>query len=323
MKKFGTPIGAAPGSASEIVWLPGVGRPSGCVSPASTLTLSLWLPSSDDEEDGAGGARSRAARRWLCPRLLRRLILLELLRFIFEVFSSLELLGFGADWRWRPGDGSGVVVGGGSAAAGWSVSSTGPPRSVLSSPPTGVSSSPASGSAVEPVLGSVPVAGHEPGSAAVTLAVPVSSRMWPPWSRHPADVSSTPESAAVPADGTGDCPRATSTPTGPPIVAVDARRRMSAPSAATRNARDLLIMGSRFGMPLVMAPRPPCGRPRGSPIGTPCQSMRSVMQAVAIGQHAAVPCVAKGARSIPRTLAPGKAGRDLFGKGRQRPFAVS
>src|SRR3954454_4189919 len=122
MKKFGKPIAAAPGSASEIVWLSGVGRPSRCVSPASTLTLSLWLPSPDDEEDGACGARSRAARRWLCPRLLRHLILFEPLRFVFEVFFVVELSGFGADWRPGPGDGSGVVVGGGSAAAGWTVS---------------------------------------------------------------------------------------------------------------------------------------------------------------------------------------------------------
>ena len=40
MKKFGTPIGAGPGSASESVGLPSVGWPSGCVSPASTFALS-------------------------------------------------------------------------------------------------------------------------------------------------------------------------------------------------------------------------------------------------------------------------------------------
>src|SRR4051812_36952856 len=116
MKKFGTPIAAAPRSASGIVRLPGVGRRAGCVNPASTWPLSLWWPSPDDEEDGACGARSRAARRWLCPRLLRHLILFEPLRFVFEVFFVVELSGFGADWRPGPGDGSGVVVGGGSAA---------------------------------------------------------------------------------------------------------------------------------------------------------------------------------------------------------------
>src|SRR3954470_22275944 len=233
MKKFGTPIGAGPGSASEIVALPSVGRPSGCVSSASTLTLSPCLPSPDDEEDGAGGARSRAARRWLSPRLLRRLRFFELLRFVFELSFFLELLRFGADWRPAPVNGPAVVVGGG-PAAGWSVSSTGPPRSALSSPPTGVSSSPEAGSVVEPVCGSVPVAAHHPGSAPVTRpAVSGSSGMWPPWSRHPADVSSscasgsgsaaavvfsTLESGAVPAAGAGDCAPATSTPTAPPTV---------------------------------------------------------------------------------------------------------
>src|SRR4029079_13433423 len=99
--------------------------------------------------------------------LLGRVLFFELLRFVFALCFFLELLGFGADWRplavgalfgtltitWigggeapgapdagdgappaeggvapsEPGDGPGVVVGGGSAA-GWSVSSIGPPR---------------------------------------------------------------------------------------------------------------------------------------------------------------------------------------------------